>query len=165
MIRQRAKLSAAVSRPARWALPNSRADVRAGALGKPARPPARVGRLEQLVELAISQVLLAATLAAPDIVHHPHLEVGTVISGSPRARRRALCAAEHLLEVLGIERLASLRDLAGDPQPELLQPGSRVVLAEQPDPQDQRGQPAQQHDRKRVHRRAVYPRIPIAPNR
>ena len=144
--------------------PNSRRTSSRVRSGSPFGSPARVGDLEQLVELAISQVLLATTSLLPDVVHHPHLQVGHRHLGLPPGAPPGVVGGKHLLEVLGIERLAVLRDLASGPQPQLLQPVSRVVLSEQPDPQDQSHQPTQKHDRERVHQAAVYPAGSVPPS-
>jgi len=62
---------------------------------------------------------------------------------------------EHLVQVLGLELLALLGDLPRRAKTELLQAGAREILAQQPDPQDQRRETAQQDDGKGVHRTAV----------
>jgi len=116
---------------------------------------AQAATAEQLVELAIGEILLAAPALVVQVVHHAQLEiVDGEITLAARAPSRVV-RLEHLVEVLGFQRLPGLGDLARASQPQLLHTRARVVPAEQPDPEDQRNQAAQQHERERVHRRAV----------
>jgi hypothetical protein len=92
------------------------------------RPPACVRRLEQLVELAIREVGVAPALLLGHVLHHTELEI--------RHRHLRLAArtpprvvrGQHLLEVLGVERLPRLGDLTSALQAQLLEPASGVVL-------------------------------------
>ena len=76
-------------------------------------------------------------------------------SASPRARLRSLCARQHLIEVLCLERLASLGQLARRLQAELLESGPGVVAPEQPEHEHQNGEATDHNDGKRVHRTEV----------
>jgi adenylylsulfate kinase len=135
------------------------ASLLARSLGKPPLAPLRVGRLQQLVELPIGQVLLAAPVVLVDVARHAKLVLGDgdfwLASGAPPRVVRG----DHLVEVLGFHRLAGLSDLARGPQAELFESGSWVVAAEQPYPQDNGDQTAQKHERKRIHRRSSL--IPV----
>ena len=94
----------------------------------------------------------------------------TVISASPRARRRALWAVSIWSRSSASSASRASEICARRAQPELLEPGARVVLAEQPDPQDQRDQTTQEHHRERVHcvrvyRRPLHSSLPTEPTR
>jgi|HubBroStandDraft_5_1064220.scaffolds.fasta_scaffold490583_2 hypothetical protein len=62
-----------------------------------------------------------------------------------------IVGGEHLTEILGLERLTILGYLPGGPQAQLFGPGPGEVLAQQPHPEHESCNGAQQHDRKGIH--------------
>jgi hypothetical protein len=149
MIRQRAKPSCRSTGRAR---PELALDVLACALGQSSRTAARVGGLQQLVELAVGQEGLAPALLLVDVTHDLHFEVldghlALTATAAPRIVR-----LEHLLQVLGLERLSILDDLTGRAQPELFMAVSLGMYSQKPHPQHERQQGPEDDDRKGVHR-------------
>ena len=68
---------------------------------------------------------------------------------------------EHLLQVLRVERLPRLDDLARRLQPQLLESGAGVVLPEEPEEKDPGDQATEQHECERIHRRRSLLRRPL----
>ena len=80
------------------------------------------------------------------------LEVADADLGLAARAPPGVVRGEHLLEVLGLERLARLGDLAGRPAAQPAPARARVEPADQPHRHDDDGDAAEDHDRERVHR-------------
>ncbi len=98
--------------------------------GKPAGAAPGVGRLQQLVDVAIGEVGITATELLVVVVHHLALEVGDRHFALAAAAAPLVVGSEHLVEVLGFELLALLHDLSRRPQPQLLEPRAGEMPAD-----------------------------------
>src|SRR5205085_11882019 len=106
-----------------------------GPLAQPTRAPPLGCGVQQLLQIAVGEVLLAPSLLLANVLSHPQLEIGLRHLGLATRAPALVVGGEHLLEILRLERLARFDDLSGGPQPDLLESGARIEPAEQPDRQ------------------------------
>ncbi len=116
MIRQRATARGPSTGGAQLPGSDARAELLAcllaRALGQPPCPSACVGHLQQLVELAVGEILLPARRCSLRSSITRSSRSWTVTSHFAAGPPPSVVGGEHLLEVFGLERLAVLGDLA-----------------------------------------------------
>ena len=106
---------------------------------------------------ALGEVCLASTVLVAHVVGHPQLQIGhRQLLLATRAAARVM-RGEHLVEVCGLKRLARLNDLPRGPQPDLLEPRTRVEPPDQPHGEDEQCDAAEDDHGEGVHVGAVYP--------
>lgn len=95
-------------------------------------------------------ILVPARLLG-QLAQDPRLELVGADLGLPAGAAALVMRGQHLVEILSVERLAPLVQLAGGLEPELLEPRAGVIPPDYPEHEYERGQPTYHDNSERVH--------------
>src|SRR5690348_4026156 len=151
MIRQRASRSGTFMGAGAALDAELPSDVLAGALRQALGAPAGVGRLEQLLEVALGEICLVAAALLADVVHDLHLDLVETFLTLPSGTPAGVASGHHLLDVLGLERLAPFQQLPLALPSELFEPRAGRLASDEDQHQHQSHEEPGDRHCERVH--------------